>query len=41
MDVQLQDHDNDTDDVVPELTEAVTIEEKKEAKEKPKVDFAG
>mmetsp|Transcript_21652 Transcript_21652/g.33324 ORF Transcript_21652/g.33324 Transcript_21652/m.33324 type:complete len:97 (+) Transcript_21652:858-1148(+) len=39
--VQLADHDNDSDDVVPEFSEEVKIKvEKKEAK-KSKVDFAG
>lgn len=39
--VQLQDHEVDTDDVVPELNENVVIAEKKVKVEPKKVDFAG
>ena len=39
--VQLSDHDNDSDDLVPEYSEAVKIEPKKEEKLKKKIDFNG
>lgn len=39
--VQLNDHEVDTDDVVPELNENVVIQQKKKKSEPKKVDFAG
>ena len=39
--VQLQDHEADTDDVVPELNENVAIQQTKTKSEPKKTDFAG
>lgn len=39
--LQLNDHEQDTDDVVPELNENVVIQKHEKKSEPKKVDFAG
>ena len=39
--VQLSDHDNDEDDIVPELTEAVAIQREHAKLEPRRKDYAG